>query len=113
MSHFTISPFALARALEAFQKVSPTMQLSTLQVLIFVWQRGSTTQKAIEDELGMTNGSASRNVAYWTTRRADRSEGPGFIETYPDDFDRRFNHVRLTRKGEAFLQEVFGSRKAA
>lgn len=54
----------------------------------------------------MSNGAASRNVAYWTHRRSDRKPGMGFIAQIPDDYDKRYNNLILTKEGRRFYEEL-------
>ena len=87
-------------------EIDQDLQLNTLQAFLFVGQRGSCTQKELEDALGGSNASASRNVAYWTDRRFDRKPGMDFIRREEDDYDRRFKRLTLTRKGAAFWKKL-------
>ena len=71
----------LARTIEYIsKKIGGDAQLTTVMTFLFVAQRGRCTQKDVEEELGLTNSSASRNVSFWTHRRFDREPGLNFIE---------------------------------
>lgn len=107
-----MDPIQFASDLQPFYNLNPTMQISTLLVFLVIARRGVCTQKDIEKELAMTNGAASRNVAWWTSRRADRSEGPGFVQTVPDEWDRRVNKISLTEKGEEFYKRTLNASTA-
>lgn len=96
----------LVRSLEAFADIDPEIQLPAVMTLLFVAQRGQCSQKDVEENLGMSNSSASRNVSYWTERRFDRKPGVGFIRRQEDDHDRRTKVLSLTPTGEAFLERL-------
>lgn len=88
------------------KEVDGELQLQTLRTFIFIAQRGNCTQKDVENELGVTNASASRNVSYWTDRRFDRRPGLGFVERVEDEYDRRFKILKLTTKGREFFEQL-------
>lgn len=54
---------ALSREIETFADIDPEMQVTTMLVFLFIAQRGVCTQKDVEVGLGLTNGTASRNVS--------------------------------------------------
>lgn len=100
-------PNTLMTVLDLLHKdVDDQIQIQTLRCLLYVASRGQCSQKDLEQSLGMTNASASRNISYWTERRFDRKAGKGFIERSEDEFDRRFKSLTLTRKGKAFMQKL-------
>ena len=91
------------RALERFkEEVDSEIQIQTMLAFLAVARRGVCTQKEIETELGMTIGSASRNISYWTDLKKPGVEGIGFIERVDDPRDRRYKLLRLTDTGKAF-----------
>ena len=87
-------------------EVSPEVQVQTIRTLLFIASRGSCNQKEIEKELNFTNASASRNVSYWTDRKADRKEGMQFVVRTEDPYDRRYKILTLSRKGKEFMEKV-------
>lgn len=101
-----MNTFELDRALEEFCKIDHTVQAITMRVLLFIAEKGTTGQKSIEKELKITNASASRNVAYWTSLRSDKREGPGFVQQIEDRDDRRTRILTLTKKGQAFVEKM-------
>jgi DNA-binding MarR family transcriptional regulator len=88
------------------EEVDSELQLQTLRVFLFVAHRGSCTQKDLEIGLRITNGSASRNVSYWTDLRFDKRPGKGFIIRIEDPVDRRFKVLTLTKSGRDFLERL-------
>lgn len=98
---------SLANVLEWLaDEVSSEVQLQTIRTFLFICSRPDCTQKDVEIHLNMTGASASRNIAYWTDRRADRTEGVGFIDKREDDYDRRMKKLFLTKKGRAFYEKL-------
>lgn len=101
-------PNTLMNACNLLAEVDSELQLQTLRCLLYVAARGNCSQKDLEQSLGLTNASASRNISYWTDRRFDRKQGKGFIERVEDDFDRRFKSLTLTKKGKDFIAKLKG-----
>jgi DNA-binding MarR family transcriptional regulator len=96
-----------SRAVELLrEKVDTDLQLTTLAALLFVAERGTVSQKELEEALGVNNASASRNVSYWTHRRHDRKPGMGFIDRRVDDHDQRYRKLTLTKAGEEFARKL-------
>ena len=97
----------LTKAITHISKnIDSELQLQTLRAFLFIAQRGSCSQKDVENELGITNASASRNVSYWTDRRFDRKPGLGFVERVEDEYDRRYKTLTLTLKGRDFFEQL-------
>ena len=104
-----MTPTALLNLMEFIaDEVHPDVQVSTLRSFLFVATRGTCTQKEVEMHLKTTNGSASRNVSYWTDLKFDRSKGMGFIHRIEDPTDRRMKSLSLTKKGQAFYDKLRG-----
>ncbi len=97
------------------QKISGDLNIATLRVFLSVAVRGTCTQKDVEEELGISNASCSRNVSYWCDVKYDRTKGWNYIARVEDKADRRFKSLTLTKKGKAFyeaLSEVAPTLKA-
>ena len=77
-----------------------------LQVFLYVAKHQGCQQKDVEENLGLTNASASRNVSIWTDRRADRRPGFGFITRDFDPYDQRYRVLNLTEAGKAFYEKI-------
>jgi len=88
------------------QEIEPDIQLGTLRAFLFVAERGTCQQKDVELHLKSTNASTSRNISYWTDRRFDRKPGKNFIKREEDDYDRRMRNLTLTKKGQAFYDQL-------
>lgn len=93
------------KTVEAFADVSPDMSVATVLTFLYVGRRGVCIQKDVEKELGLSNAAASRNINYWCVTGSKKLE---FIERYEDADDRRYNRLRLTRKGQGFLDRLLG-----
>ena len=88
------------------QEIEPDIQLGTLRAFLFVAERGACKQNEVEQHLKSTNASTSRNISYWTDRRFDRKPGKNFIKREEDDYDRRMRNLTLTKKGQAFYDQL-------
>ncbi len=94
------------REVDVFKELDPEMQLITLQVFLYVASRGICTQKDLEIGLGLTNGTASRNVSYWADMKRYRVEGMGLIKREEDPKDRRYKLLSLTPAGKEFYDRI-------
>lgn len=102
-----MTPAALLGLLDwVSEQTAVEIQMSTLRVFLFVATRGKCTQRDVEVYLGTTGASTSRNISYWTERRFDREPGLGFIRREEDDYDRRIRNLTLTKKGQAFYDQL-------
>lgn len=103
-------------ALEKFQEIDPAMPLSAIQTFVWVAMNDGHHQYDLEQYLGASNATASRNIQWWSNWRSfkDGRKGPNYIESFPDPMDRRFKVVQLTAQGRAFwesLGETHGKKK--
>jgi DNA-binding MarR family transcriptional regulator len=97
----------LTRSLEhARKRAGSEVQVTTLLTFLYIAQKPKCSQVELEQDLGLTNASASRNVSYWTSRRADRQPGLGFVERVEDDYDRRIKQLTLTPLGRSFYTQL-------
>ena len=94
--------------LKAFTKFDLNINNATMMVFLTVARRGECIQRNLEEELGLSNASASRNVSYWTDdiQRSTGKPGPGLIERKENPTDRRYKILRLTPKGREFYEEI-------
>jgi DNA-binding MarR family transcriptional regulator len=99
-------PYEFIRMMEVFKQISPDIQASTVLTFMYVARRGRAYQKDIEMELGLSNAAASRNVAYWTKVKHDRSPGVDFIERMEDTDDRRNKVLVLNERGREFYERL-------
>lgn len=98
----------LSRGMEHFHKLNPTMQVSTMLVFLYIASKGVTNQQDIEMSLGLTGGTTSRNVSYWTDTKEFGVDGMGMVERFEDPRDRRHKILRLTPKGKRFYDLLRG-----
>jgi DNA-binding MarR family transcriptional regulator len=94
------------RELEILSRIQVDMQLSTLRTLLFVAQRGQCNQADIENYLGISRASVSRNIAYWTKVKFNKNPGSGFLTTEEDPVDRRHKIIKLTYNGQLFIDRM-------
>ena len=99
------------RGLEMFASVQPDMQIQTMLAYLYTALREGSNQKDIENLLGVSNASASRNIYYWTKEFKPGIPGKGFISQDIDPDDRRFRVVTLTPKGKTFARKMAESVK--
>lgn len=95
--------------LNRFAQYDNKMQLSTALTLLYIASRqdeGVTTQD-LQKWLGLSSASASRNTYYWGEGTPDMPHaGYGLIDVAIDPGDRRRRILRLTPRGEAFVNQL-------
>lgn len=110
---------AFRKALEAATVFDVNMQASTLLTLLLAAEHeedpdGFSTGD-VQAALGVSNGTASRNLQFWEKGNAAMpAGGMEYIRIGMDPMDRRKRTIALTPKGEAFirkLEEIIGTSK--
>ena len=110
-----VNTVELVRIVDNFRELDPNMGAQIMLVFLTIARHGTCTQRDLSLELGMTEGSASRAVAYWSDTRFDKQDGMDMIERFEDPRDRRYKMLRLNAKGRLFyekLKAIGGSRRA-
>lgn len=105
---------SLNKVLTIFQRMSQfdvKMQLSTAMALLYVAKYqdrdGGVTTADLSKWLGVTAAAASRNSYYWADGTHDMPGGGfGLISISIDQEDRRRRCLRLTPRGEAFIDQL-------
>lgn len=92
------------RVLESFRAIDPDMSISCALALLYSAEE--EIQRDVEARLGLSNASASRNVAYWSKQHKRGVPGKDFISQYVNPDDRRYRRIDLTAKGKAFIDQL-------
>ena len=87
------------------------MQIGTALALLYVARHQNRSEGVTTADLtrwlGMTSAAASRNSYYWADGTPDMpNAGYGLINISIDPMDRRKRTLRLTPKGEAFVNQL-------
>ena len=101
-----INTIELVRIGDGFRELDPNMGIQIIMTFLTIARHGTCTQRDLSLELGMTEGSASRAVAYWSDVRFDKQPGMNMIERFEDPRDRRFKMLRLNAKGREFYNKI-------
>ena len=81
------------------------MQAQSIAVFLKVAKHPVPIKMAeIAEELGLSQSTVSRNVAYLGDWNRHKTRGHGLLEAYEDPMERRRKLVRLTAKGRRFLK---------
>ena len=102
----SINTLEFTRLIETFRELDPEMQAQIMLVFLTIGRHSATSQRDLQLELNMTDGSTSRAVAYWSELRFDKKPGQNMIERYEDPRDRRYKMVRLNAKGRRFYEKL-------
>lgn len=102
----------LVGAFRRFNQFDTKMQVSTiltfLEVALAELEGREISVHDIEKRVGMKSGTASRNVYYWAEGHKDMTGGHRLITVTMNREDRRKRDLRLSPKGEAFLNQLLG-----
>jgi len=98
---------SLLRIIERFREIDGEMQAQAMAVLLKVAKSRLPLRMAdIAEELGLSQSTISRNVAYLGDWNRRREAGHKLVEAYEDPAERRRKLVRLTAKGRRFIKSL-------
>lgn len=97
--------------LQRFAQFDMKMQLSIALALLYIAQHQDRDEGVTTNDLtkwlGMAPAAASRNSYYWADGTPDMPHaGYGLIKIIVSPTDRRRRSMRLTPKGEAFVNQL-------
>ena len=97
----------LLNVVERFREVDAEMQAQSMAILLKVAKHSLPLKMAeIAEELGLSQSTVSRNVAYLGDWNRHREKGHQLVEAYEDPSERRRKLVRLTPKGKRFVTSL-------
>ena len=98
---------ALLRVVERFREIDGEMQAQAMAVLLKVAKSPLPLKMHdIAVELGLSQSTISRNVAYLGDWNRRKEAGHKLLEAYEDPAERRRKLVRLTAKGKRFVKSL-------
>jgi DNA-binding MarR family transcriptional regulator len=83
-----------------------TMEMQQVLVLLSLYVHGELNQQDLIRHAGTSPSSISRTIGKLGSGMTPLVGGPGWVEAYPDPFNRRNQLVRLTTRGKHMLQAV-------
>jgi DNA-binding MarR family transcriptional regulator len=102
-----MDPNVLEEILKNFAHTQEDMQLSTLRIFLFIAQRGQCNQTDVENYItNISRAAISRNVQYWTDKKADGSPGLNLVKKSVDPRDRRNNLLSLNVQGQLVYERI-------
>lgn len=97
----------LLRIIERFREIDGEMQAQAMAVLMKVAKSPLPIRMHdIAIELGLSQSTISRNVAYLGDWNRRKEAGHKLLEAYEDPAERRRKLVRLTAKGRRFVKSL-------
>ena len=97
----------LLRVIERFREIDAEMQAQSIAVLLKVAKHPVPIRMAdIAAELGLSQSTISRNVAYLGDWNRHKEVGHKLLEAYEDPMERRRKLVKLTAKGRRFVKSL-------
>ena len=98
----------LLKVIERFREIDAEMQAQSIAVLLKVAKHPVPIKMSeIATELGLSQSTVSRNVAYLGDWNRRKEAGHKLLEAYEDPMERRRKLVRLTEKGKRFLKSTY------
>ena len=98
---------SLLKVVERFREIDGEMQAQAIAVLLKVAKNPLPLKMAeIAEELGLSQSTISRNVAYLGDWNRRKEAGHKLVEAYEDLAERRRKLVRLTAKGKRFVKSL-------
>jgi DNA-binding MarR family transcriptional regulator len=102
-----LSADIMLKIVERFREVDAEMQAQSMAVLLKVAKHPVPIKMAeIAEELGLSQSTVSRNVAYLGDWNRHKEKGHQLLEAFEDPMERRRKLVRLTAKGKRFLKSL-------
>ena len=89
--------------LRLFDKEIPCQVVSTF---LYIASHNPCHKQALEEDLGFTTASASRNTDWLTTRHRLNKPGLSLIKKFPDESDRRRTILCLSEEGKALINQL-------
>jgi DNA-binding MarR family transcriptional regulator len=97
------------RRIRTITQVDPDMSLQQLHcLLVIATEPEGTSLTAIANKVGITVPTASRYVSALGKVDRHHREGLKLVEAFEDPMERRRKIIRLTNKGKAFINKVYG-----
>ena len=97
----------MLKTVERFRDIDSEMQAQSMAVLLKVAKHPVPIKMAeIAEELGLSQSTVSRNVAYLGDWNRHKSKGHQLVEAFEDPMERRRKLVRLTLKGKRFIKSL-------
>ncbi len=88
------------------EELDPEMQLQTLLTLLVVDTQPGITMKDAMKKIGISQSSISRNTSILGRLYVKGQTGLDLVAAVEDPMERRRKIMRLTPKGEKFMQEL-------
>lgn len=85
---------------------SPDIQAQTIQCFLAVALRSEVPMSQIQEAIGMSQASVSRNVARLGRGLSPKEAGLGWVESFEDPWNRRTRIVRVTARGRVVADRV-------
>lgn len=96
----------LLAAINAVRVLDPDMPAQVLATLLYVASHDKCHKQAIEEDLGLTPASGSRNTDWLATINRHRRPGLNLITKVHDPTNRRRIQLQLTTEGELLMQTL-------
>lgn len=97
----------------AREKIDSELPTQHLHLLMHTAMHPGSTIKDLEKMTGISRAAASRIVDYLSFRQYRDKAGPGLLAAEEDPMERRRKLVRITPKGEKFLQDILNEANKA
>lgn len=94
------------RAIELLRQLDPSMTGQVIATFLYIASHNPCHKQALEEDLGLTNASASRNSDSLCDINRHKQTGMALIRKYPDPSNKRRILLELTESGRRVVQEI-------
>lgn len=98
----------LISLIEEFRKLDTEMQAQQMLIFLIVMRNPDIGMRDLEDKVGLSGASVSRNVAAMSKVHRKGRPGHDLVEAYEDPEDRRYKKVKPTHKGKMVYASLLG-----
>ena len=96
----------LLAAINAVRTLDPDMPAQVLATLLYVASHDKCHKQAIEEDLGLTPASGSRNTDWLATLNRHKQPGLNLVRKVPDPTNRRRIQLQLTTEGGLLIETL-------
>ena len=96
----------LIREIEPVESKVNELPIQTLLVFLYIASHNGCHKKAMEEDLGMSKASGSRNSDWLARLHRDNRPGLNLITKEIDPADKRMTILKLTRKGKDLVFKI-------
>lgn len=96
----------MLRVMELLRVLDRSVPAQALACLFYIASHDNCHKQALEEDLGLTTASSSRNIARLTSEHYLGKPGMDLITKEVDPIDRKRLTLRLTKRGHDLIRQI-------